>query len=62
MSLLRLFVDDERFGLPRFWNVPSEADESDAVPRTFVIGGTVLALIPVVVAIFSLIAHASSTP
>lgn len=57
MDLPQLFFDESSLGSFRSWIEPRstqvEPDRS-AVPRSFVIGGIVLALVPIVVAVISL--------
>jgi hypothetical protein len=57
MNLLRLFFDNGGFGGSRLWIYPVPVrvkSEPDSVPLAFVIGGIILALFPVVVALYSL--------
>ena len=57
MALFRLFVDDQRFELPQSGAPGVDSGESSLA--AYLIGGILLALIPVIIAIASVVAHAS---
>jgi len=57
MALLKLFVDDGGFDWLPFWDGRSNFEVTQSTPRAFMIGGVVLALVPVLVAVISVAAH-----